>query len=405
MMVPRNSRYLFLSLLVWFSLAAYGCGGGGTGPKVAMAPPDDGSTAVLTSVPAIHGVDPIDGLAVQPGRSEEQGYVEISCPAGGPPCVISVTDEGSIEYETTGGKPSVMLRSLTTGEIEISLDGIQNNSNKEIFLFGGLVPVCLALHCPQGDTIYVRNTAEEVRLVVGKTGEIDTSNFEFFGQRDGVFLAKKEFQSQDQYAATDHRNLVGWLEHSMFVVSIQERQPIDGFETHYRYDWSSVGDSTGINVAAPPSGSATWSGTMAGIVIPYYPADANGRIAEQDAQFVAGNEGDFVSGNASVTIPSVSVHDYPSVNVEFSNIVNDRTGTRRNNMRWEGVEMVDGVFGAAGDFSSSRDAGFFPTVGGRIFEGEGTLFGQFYGSDHEEVGGLFMRDGIGGTFGARRDER
>ena len=128
------------------------------------------------------------------------------------------------------------------------------------------------------------------------------------------------------------------------------------------------------------------------------------KSAEQDAQFVAGNEGDFVRGNVSVTIPGVSVHDFPSVDVEFSNIVNDRTGARRSDMRWEGVEMVDGVFGSAGDFSSSRDAGFFPTVGGRIFEGEGVLFGQFYGSDHEEVGGLFMRDGLGGTFGARRDE-
>ena len=143
---------------------------------------------------------------------------------------------------------------------------------------------------------------------------------------------------------------------------------------------------------------------MAGIVLPYYPADEVGRIAEQDAQFVAGNEGDFVSGNASVTIPSVNVHDYPSANVEFSNIVNDRTGARRRNMRWEGVEMVDGVFGSAGDFSSSRDAAFFPPVGGRIFEGEGALFGQFYGSDHKEVGGLFTRDGIGGA-GARRVER
>ena len=172
-MVPRIAQYLSLALLVAFSLAAYGCGGGGTGPKAAMAPPDDGQTAVLTGVPAIHGADPIDGLSVQPGSSEDRGYLEITCPAGGPACVISVTGEGGIEYATTGGKPSVMLRSLTTGEIAISLDGVQGNADKEIFLFGGLVPVCLALHCPQGDTIYLRNTVEEVRLVVGKTGEID----------------------------------------------------------------------------------------------------------------------------------------------------------------------------------------------------------------------------------------
>ena len=411
MTVNRRLRNLLLALFASFSLVAYGCGGGGTSPKVDMttstdgdtiAPegdtiqPDDGPTAVLAGVPANHGLDSIDSLTVQPGSSGEYGYVEISCPAGGSACVLSVTNDGTVAYETTGGTPSIMLRSLTADEIEVSLNGVEFNSDGEVFLFGGVVAVCLALHCPQGDTIYVRG-------ITGEIEGLDTSEFEFVGQREGVFLAEKEFQSQDEYALTNHRSLGGWMEHSMFVVSIQERQPTNGFETYYRYDLSSAGHLSGTNPAAPPSGSATWSGAMAGIIPPYYSADDRVQVAEEYAQFVAENGGDFVGGTAIITVPSLSVHSYPSLNVEFSNIMNDRTGARRSDMLWEGVEMVNGIFGSAGDVSSP-DLGYIPSIGGRTFEGGGALFGQFYGPDHEEVGGLFTRDGISGTFGARRDE-
>ena len=40
--------------------------------------------------------------------------------------------------------------------------------------------------------------------------------------------------------------------------------------------------------------------------------------------------------------------------------------------------------------------------GNRIPRGEG-VFEQFYGKNHEEVGGLFNRQGIAGAFAAKRD--
>ena len=71
-------------------------------------PPNDAETMVLAAVPANHGLVPMDRFTVAPGASEERGNVEVSCPAGGPACVVSVADDGSVRYESTGGVPSVM---------------------------------------------------------------------------------------------------------------------------------------------------------------------------------------------------------------------------------------------------------------------------------------------------------
>ena len=465
MMLIRNVPCFFLVLLVSASLAVYGCGGGGsnlqvdptppddgmmppdddptppdddpTPPDDGMMPPDDGTmppddgtmppddgttppddgttppddgttppddgttpaegtTAVLTGVPAIHGLAPMLQITVQPGSSEEHGNCEFSCPAGGPACVLSVTDDGTVEYETSGGEPSVMLRSLAAEEIEMRLESVKSSSDREIFSFGGHVVTCLALSCLQSHGLYVRNIGDQIEA-------LDTSGFEFAGQREGVFIAEKAGQLQDQDGSTDYRSLAGWMEHSMFMVSFEIEQLEDGPEAYY-YNMSSVGHATGSNPSRPAMGSATWSGAMAGIVHPYSPSlDDPVQNTADHAQFVVGNEGDSISGDATITIPSFNVYAYPSLNIEFSNIVNDHTGAQRDNMIWEGVEMVDGVFGVARD-ASPTETGHLPFVGGDPFRGQGGIFGQFYGPNHEEVGGLFHRDGLAGAFGAGRDQ-
>ena len=45
----------------------------------------------------------------------------ISCPAGGPDCVLRVAADGSLGYERTGGLPSVSLVTFTAEEIAGSL--------------------------------------------------------------------------------------------------------------------------------------------------------------------------------------------------------------------------------------------------------------------------------------------
>ena len=68
----------------------------------------------LAAAPANHGLVAMDRFTVAPGASDERGNVEVSCPAGGPACVVSVADDGSVRYESTGGVPSVMPSVMST---------------------------------------------------------------------------------------------------------------------------------------------------------------------------------------------------------------------------------------------------------------------------------------------------
>ena len=295
-----------------------------------------------------------------------------------------------------GDEDAVMPPSPGAYEIESHLDSVLYSSDTEIFSFGGAVAVCLALDCPQGDTIYVGHLSDRGDV-------LDTSGFEFIERREGVYFAGRVTQSQYGDYTTDYRTLAGWLDHTMFLVMIRNEYDNSG-QSFMSYDLNSTGNSSGTNPASPVSGSATWSGAMAGTVLPYFSEYGDGfaRLTEEDADFVTGRDGDFVSGDAKITIPSFDMNTGPSLNLEFSNIVNASTGDRRNNMSWEGLEIVDGAFGYAGDTSASDYAGI-PIVGQH--EGvAGQLYGQFYGPDHEEVGGQFIRDGIGGAFAASRDE-
>ena len=70
-------------------------------------------TAVLTDIPADHGIAPTDEITIQPGSTEWLGNVDISCPASGPTCVVSVAGDGTVAYRRTGGVPTVVPVSLT----------------------------------------------------------------------------------------------------------------------------------------------------------------------------------------------------------------------------------------------------------------------------------------------------
>ena len=404
-----TSRFLTsCAAAVVLAAALSACGGGGNSPVTdAASMPGNGdgdgmmsgaeqATVTLDDVPAMHGLAPMDRFTVQPGTSVERGNAEFSCPAMGSACVVSVADDGTVEYERTGGRPSVMLRSPSASEIKTRLDNVLHSSNGEVFSFGGDVAVCQALDCPQADTIYFGHIGDRIY-------SLDTSGFEFVEHREGVSFAEKVHESNDGYFTTNHRSLGGWLDHSMFLVTVEDMSNGNGLEFTV-YDLSFIGFAAGVSPDTPLSGSATWSGAMAGIVLPYFGGfeDSLADLSEGDADFVMGNGGDFISGDVTIAVPALSAGSSPSLNVEISNIVNDNTGDRRSNMSWDGLELVDGAFGYAGNVSVADSYGI-PIVGRH--EGvAGQVYGQFFGPDHEEIGGLFNRDGIGGAFGARRDE-
>lgn len=114
----------------------------------------------------------------------------------------------------------------------------------------------------------------------------------------------------------------------------------------------SLGMVSGSN---PVSGSAIWTGAMAGVRIGSSSLEAE------------------VIGDAEMTADLAAA----SLDLAFTNIA-DTSGVSSNDIRWQGVSMENGSFQITG------------------------LNGRFYGPNHEEAGGVFERDGIAGAFSLAR---
>ena len=104
------------ALAVAVSLSACGGGGGGgtkgPGPVDPVGPP----ARLPIPLPSGHGLAAGE-IRVAPGASEEMGNVVVSCPAGGPACVVTVAADGTASYDQTAGIPSVrkLLLGHSTG--------------------------------------------------------------------------------------------------------------------------------------------------------------------------------------------------------------------------------------------------------------------------------------------------
>ena len=103
-------------------------------------------------------------------------------------------------------------------------------------------------------------------------------------------------------------------------------------------------------------GGAVWRGSMVGM-----------------------DGGQRLEGDAAIGIDDLA---RPEADIAFTGIVYAAGGSRAD-MRWEDISVARGAFEAS-------DAG-------------GSIEGRFYGSDREEVGGIFERSGIVGAFGATRE--
>ena len=267
----------------------------------------------------------------------------------------------------------------TSDEIEAAMDRVIGSSDSELFVFGGDVATCQALRCPQPDRIY-HGAATDRWL------QADTSGFELVGERNAVLLAEKEGESQTALGTISSRALGGWMRYTVFRIDVAvESITFQGTSAdHVRYELFSTGDATGTNPVAPGAGAATWSGAMAGIVIP------------------AGTEldGAFVSGDARITLHGLDAGAPPTVDVAFSDIVNERTGASLRDMAWEGVAVADGTF-ASPRFVAPIEPSDVDVRDDALVAG---ILGRFHGPGHEEAGGVFIRDGVSGAFAAGRDE-
>ena len=185
----------------------------------------------------------------------------------------------------------------------------------------------------------------------------DTSFADISRQNDVVMAASRRTVKRDP--ETSAYGIGGWLDYNFFAAHLGELRHADtGVLRAVYVTGYSLGDATGTN---PVTGSATWTGAMNGIVVS------------------GGQEvGLPVAGNATATFDFAKV----DLDVALTNIQDLDKEQSFADMRWENVRVRQGRFGTGGDTDSIQ--------------------GQFYGPNHEEVGGVFERNEIIGAFGATR---
>ena len=271
-----------------------------------------------------------------------------------------------------GGRPSIVLESPTVAEVESTLNTLFHHAKPpELSSFGGAVVTCAAIGCPVPEALHVD-------YVPGVHGRLDFSGFDFVERRRSVSLARKSQSSGTGHFFIDRRTLGGWMDHSFFLVEATN----EGRYAEFSYRTYSMGNASTVNPAVSVSG--TWSGVMAGVIASF-----------------SDEAGAFVTGDATVTVAYADAAREASVDVEFTRITREDTGDPVASMAWENLVLEAGRFGA-GNVVHNDGEGYFGREGSGN-SADGSIFGQFYGPDHEEVGGLFNRNGLAGAFGANRN--
>jgi hypothetical protein len=198
-------------------------------------------------------------------------------------------------------------------------------------------------------------------------GETCTENFtledvhlQILGAERGVSRVNESFQDAEQ------RGWVygGWMADSFFATQgnhyLDPESENYGITALFSY---AVGYGPGTN---PDIGSVSgrWDGIMLGVDVGAWP-----------------NRGDALAGDATIMVELAG--DGMQADVSFTNIV-DLLDVPRPDMTWEDLNVEAGRFGHDSEVGDNLSAAFF-------------------GADHGEVAGTFIRDLIIGSFGGVRE--
>ena len=355
--------------LVGMMSGCAGSGGQPARPEVVRA---------LADVTADHGLDPGSRIVVESGVSEERGNVTIHCPADTPACVVVVSADASVGYDPGGGIPAIVPRPPVPDSVEQLLRRRLLDSTWPVAVsFGGGVATCAALGCPVVDAIHVdRRDAGHP----SDDHQPDLSGFEPLEPRRGIALASKARPVVQGQRSAFHRAFGAWMDHGFFLVETFAMNGDPGL-SHYQTTW--FGDASHSSPLASPGDTATWSGVISGV-----------------ESSPSSGSGAFVHGDSAITVSGLAVGAKVLVEVAFTNIVNEDTGARIGDMVWRGLPLQGREFGTYSVLFNDG-AGYFRDESFGVAT-QGSLYGRLYGPAHEEVGGLFHRNGIAGAFAGKR---
>ncbi len=376
MRIGEFRRVYLLAAAVTFAAAMSGCAGGGGQPALTE------DVRALAGVTANHGLDPGSRITVESGMAQDRGNVTIHCPADTPACEVVVAADGSVGYDPAGGVPAIVPLSPASDSVEDLLRRRLLDSTWPVAVsFGGGIATCEALGCPVADAIHVDRPAAGGARHPSDDHRPDLSGFELLDPRRGIALASKARTVVEGQRSALHRAFGAWMDHGFFLVETFTMQGDAGLG-HYKTTW--FGDASHSGPLASPGDSATWSGVMSGV-------EAS----------LSGGPGAFVHGDSAITVSGLAAGTGVSVEVAFTHIVNEDTGAGIGDMVWRGLPLQGREFGTD-DVRFNDGEGYFRD-GSFGATAEGSIYGRLYGPGHEEVGGLFHRDGIAGAFAGKRD--
>ena len=376
MRIGDYRRVFLLAAAATLVAVISGCAGGGEQPPLTE------DVRALAGVTADHGLDPGSRITVESGMAQDRGNVTIHCPADTDACEVVVAADGSVGYDPAGGVPAIVPLSPAPDSAEDLLRRRLLDSTWPVAVsFGGGVATCQALGCPVADAIHVARPATGGARHPSDDHRPDLSGFEPLEPRRGISLASKAQTVVEGQRSAFHRALGAWMDHGFFLVETFTMQGDAGLG-HYQTTW--FGDASHSGALASPGDTATWSGVMSGV----------------EASPSSG-PGAFVHGDSAIVVSGLSTGAEVSVDVAFTNIVNEGTGAGIGDMIWRGLPLQGREFGSD-NVLFNDGAGYFRD-GSFGAAAEGSIYGRLYGPGHEEVGGLFHRDGIAGAFAGERD--
>ena len=184
----KATRVFCMSIAMAAVTMLAGCGGGDTPPP---PPPDP-----TVTLPAGHGI-PAGTHTIQPGDSRELGNVELTCPAGGMACVLTVgsVSSGTATFRRTGGTPTIMsltaALSLPPGHgVGAATYTISPDEQLEI---GDVV-----ISCPAGGPACVVNVTSL---------DAETATYEETGGRPTVIAVLVTFGIEPYHGITDGEDI------------------------------------------------------------------------------------------------------------------------------------------------------------------------------------------------------
>ena len=376
MRIEEYRRVLLLAAAATFAAVLSGCTGGGGQPALTK------DVRALAGVTADHGLDPGSRIAVGSGMAQVRGNVTILCPADTTACEVVVAADGSVGYDPSGGVPAIVPLSPAPDSVESLLRRRLYDSTWPVAVgFGGGIATCQALGCPVADAIHVDRPASGGARHPSDDQRLDLSGFELLEPRRGIALASKAQPVVEGQRSAFHRAFGAWMDHGFLLVETFTMQGDAGLG-HYQTTW--FGDASHSGALTSPGDTATWSGVMSGV-----------------ETSPSGGPGAFVQGDSAIVVSGLAAGAEVSVDVAFTNIVNDDTGAGIGDMVWRGLPLQGREFGT--DSVLFNDGAGYFRDGAFGAAAEGSLYGRLYGPGHEGGGGLFHRDGIAGAFAGKRD--